>query len=1012
MVKFIKLGQGGFTMGIINGIKKIFNNVFNQIKITKDLNEIFTPFFNSKEKFSLLQKIDKSIDTGVTRIYNEIKSRNPSKYAKEIERYEAFLPKVKRHNETIDNINQEMKNFYYNAFIINPLSHNLNELDSYITIVNEINKFQSKDKEYIQFCNNVLEIKRNLPYIQQQYKLKSVYESAFTLDKDNYFDILKKNELLKKVNPLIVCIQNAEKSYYDFSKLNKINTLIKEHNDQYLKDHKNDLIFDNLRGKSLDEEQRLSILKDEKSSLIIAGAGSGKTLTICGKVKFLLENKQVYPEDVLLLSYSKKSADDLSRKIKEIDDRLTVGTFHKLGLDILKETQNKTFVVEDQFNAIIEAYFKKEMKNRPYMLEKVLNYFALYMSPNNHNKKYTTSGELYEDLKKCDYRTIRVLKELSLHPDKKETANKEIVKSFEEMAIANFYFINGIDYIYEKPYEIDVSTSEKRQYTPDFYLGKYKIYHEHYGINKKGKASQYEGTEAQNYIDGIAWKRNVHQHYNTICIETYSYEFEEGTIFKKLKKELTKHGVKFNPLTEEEIYDTLLSIYEGQNFKSFINLIKSFLSLYKARYTTADQFETFKSYSFGSGYERNRAHLFLYIVKDVYLYYMNNIRSNDKIDFDDMILQSSDALSLTSKFSYKYIIVDEFQDISYSRMFFLKKLIEKGDSRLFAVGDDWQAIYRFSGCDLSIFLKFSDYFGYYSTSFITSTHRNSQELQDIAGPFIKANPEQYNKRIKSNKHLQNPIKIMYYDSNKYAGLFGILKSISSIQKDASVLLLGRNNKDIEVFYSTKFFKDKLHKDENGDLMISTDFPALRIKYSTVHSSKGLEDDFVVIINADDSRLGFPNKVEDDELLNLVLSNKSSFEFAEERRLWYVALTRTKSYTYILTSQRNPSIFVEEIKDKCEILNPEMEKIDDGVVTCPYCKSGKLVIREPEFGNKFFGCSNYPYCKYTINDFRIVSRNKRCPECGDFLVYRKGKFGAFYGCHSYPRCDHTEEYYKQ
>lgn len=156
---------------------------------------------------------------------------------------------------------------------------------------------------------------------------------------------------------------------------------------------------------------------------------------------------------------------------------------------------------------------------------------------------------------------------------------------------------------------------------------------------------------------------------------------------------------------------------------------------------------------------------------------MGNLRSNGKIDFDDMILQSSEALSLTDKFSYKYIIVDEFQDISHSRMLFLKKLIEKGKSRLFAVGDDWQAIYRFSGCDLNIFLKFSDYFVYSITNFITSTHRNSQELQDIAGPFIKTNPEQFNKRIRSTKHLQNPIKIMYYDSNKYVGLYGILKSI-------------------------------------------------------------------------------------------------------------------------------------------------------------------------------------------------------------------------------------------
>ena len=128
---------------------------------------------------------------------------------------------------------------------------------------------------------------------------------------------------------------------------------------------------------------------------------------------------------------------------------------------------------------------------------------------------------------------------------------------------------------------------------------------------------------------------------------------------------------------------------------------------------------------------------------------MDNLRLENKIDFDDMILQSTLDLDKCSDFNYKYIIVDEFQDISLSRMLFLKKLISHGHSKLFSVGDDWQAIYRFSGCDLNIFLKFSKYFGASAITKITTTHRNSQELQDIAGPFIKANPEQFNKRINS-----------------------------------------------------------------------------------------------------------------------------------------------------------------------------------------------------------------------------------------------------------------------
>lgn len=997
-------------MGIFDSIRKGFNNVIIWVTSERNINKKFIPYFNEREQFSTLRKIDEIIDSDITRIYQEIKSINPTKYAAAILRYEEFLPKIREHNKTIDLIDDSLKRFNFSSFIDAPLEHNVNELNPYIIVVEKINSFSYKDETYSKFCDEVLEIKNNFEFIKQQFLLLELYQKAFDFNGDFYFDILEKNKLMAKLEPLLLCIKETGKRYYNFSKLDQIDYLIETHNNEYVKIHKKDSLFNNIRGNSLDEEQREAILREEMANLTIAGAGSGKTLTICGKVRFLLETKKVNPEDILLLSYSKKSADDLSRKVKEIDERLTVGTFHKLGLDILKETQNKIFDVEEQYNAIIESYFREEMKNRPEMLGKVLNYFAFYLVSTKYNKKYDTSGEMFENLKKCDYRTLKTLLDLSTNSNKKETIKKEMVKSFEEMAIANFYFVNGIDYIYENPYEIDVSTAEKRQYNPDFYLKNYKIYHEHYGVDKNGNASQYKGKEAQDYVNGISWKRNIHRMNNTICIETYSYEFEDGSIFKKLRQELTSRGVKFKPLSKNEIYEALLSIYEGQNFKSFINLIRTFLSLYKARYKTESQFDDYKYYPFDNRYERKRACLFLDIVKDVYLYYMDYIRSRNRIDFDDMILQSSEALMLTEDFSYKYIIVDEFQDISYSRMVFLKKLIEKGNSRLFTVGDDWQAIYRFSGCDLNIFLNFSDFFGASQTSFITSTHRNSQELQDIAGPFIKQNPEQYNKTIKSDKHLTNPVKIMYYIDDKYSGLLGILYSIYKINKNASVLILGRNNKDIDDFYNTRFYRDKFVKKENGDLIISKDYPTLNLKYSTVHSSKGLEDEFVIIINADDSRLGFPNKVEDDELLNLVLSSKSNFDYAEERRLWYVALTRTKTYTYILVDQNNPSIFVEEIKDKCEILNPEALEIDKGHINCPHCKSGRLVMRANELKEKnFYGCSNYPFCQYKINDFRAVDRNLRCPVCGDFLVYRKGPYGAFYGCYSYPRCKYKEKY---
>ena len=149
----------------------------------------------------------------------------------------------------------------------------------------------------------------------------------------------------------------------------------------------------------MDTEQRKAVLKDETSSLIIAGAGSGKTLTICGKLKFLL-SQGVLPKDVLLLSYSKKSADDLNEKARKINPEFTVGTFHRIGLRILEEKNRKKYMIDDQFSAIIESYFRDELNKDAKAMKEILRYYALFLNSNAKEEQYETEGELYENLKR------------------------------------------------------------------------------------------------------------------------------------------------------------------------------------------------------------------------------------------------------------------------------------------------------------------------------------------------------------------------------------------------------------------------------------------------------------------------------------------------------------------------------------------------------------------------------------------------------------------------------------
>lgn len=923
--------------------------------------------------------------------------------------WNSLLSEIEKHNKDLNYLHSEFDIFSFDNIIKNPASITADIIEIYNKNISILNQYKHKSKENIVWENQLSTIVSDYKTIQEQYLL---YNKSIEIKNhiySGYISKVKEKKLTEELESLYNKTKEFNHLYYTFDLNTRIQDIIEKNNNDWIKAEIKDSIFDNVNGKSLDKEQRTAILKDEKSNLIIAGAGAGKTLTICGKVKYLLERKNLSPNDILLLSYSKKSADDLQKKISNINPNITVGTFHKIGLQILTSITKKNFIVENQFNAIIESYFRDELPKDFKMLKLVFEYYALFLVHDNYkDKKYENDGDLYSDLKIEDFTTLK--SELNLNAKNSysyETLKKEKVKSYEEYVIANWYFLNGIDYIYEEPYAVNLATNDHRQYKPDFFLKKYNIYHEHYGINKNFEATQYSKERAKEYVEGIKWKRKVHSLYKTKYFETYSYEFSDGTIFEKLKENLKKYGIQTHPISNIEIKNALNSIYHGRKFASFIRLIKSFINLYKARYTDESQFDKF-NLSSANSFKKIRSSRFLKIAKSVYCYYINWIRKNNKIDFDDMILQSTELLNSTTNFKYSYIIVDEFQDISWSRMQFLKKLIDHGNSQLFAAGDDWQSIYRFTGSDINIFTNFKSYFDDSQISFVTMTHRNSQELQDIMHDFICKNPSQIDKHMKSNIHTNTPIKVMYYSTNKRTAFLNIIKEISSISNRANILVLGRNNNDIDTIKETN--KILLKRDKENDdsyKIIVKEYPYLNIKYSTVHKSKGLEEDYVVLINADDGLIGFPNRMDDDPILNLVLSSKEIYPFSEERRLWYVALTRAKLCTYIIANNTHTSSFLTEILQKCSIMNKKEQIKEQDIIYCPRCKTGNLSEKSYPDGNSCWKCSNYPYCDYTIRDKEALRKKHICPICGDYMVYRYSYNYKFYGCHNYPYCKHTE-----
>ena len=974
--------------------------------LRKSIAKLLKPFVREGVRgLGLFATLDDCVPPDIQELYAAIETSKKWRYFFLKRRYRKFVATASQHNETILYLQKEFDAIPIEECFANPEGVSDLEAKRFMFLTDQAREFHiPPNSPYRHKIEKVRLFGHRRDDIIAQWRVyKPLKDMADDVQgHDGYIDKAMRLQLQTKEEDLRNQAKRFWQRYYDFPDIPELTPLIQARNETLLNTLSSDLLFLDINGVSLDEQQRRAAVSCEPSTLVIAGAGSGKTTTICGRVRFLLERQGVLPKDILLLSFSRKSAEDLQKKMAKINPKLRVGTFHKIGLDILTEQAGTKYVIEEQYDAIVEEFFAQGMKADPQAMRDILLYFALYLGHEERERKYRDEGELYAELKRGDFQTLKTrLLELSNDTEGKETIKKERVKSYEEMALANFYYINGIDYEYERPYEKKTATPDRRQYTPDFYLSKYHIYHEHYGVDARGRASQFGGEAESKYLEGMRWKREIHRLHQTVCLETRSADFHDGTVFVKLERMLRERGVEFHPLSDAEVSRALRSIYAGQSFKSFIILVKSFVSLYKSRYTDHSAFETLKQRAFDSAFSKNRAALFLSICQRVYDYYMERIRSEGKIDFDDMILSSTQLIPDLQGYRYKHIIVDEFQDISYSRMRFLKALVDHGQSQLFVVGDDWQSIYRFSGCDLNILLDFENYFGLAETYFIGHVHRNSQELQDKAKAFIEANPEQIKKKIVASKNLEDPIQVIYYDDAGPSGLLMAIEEIARIKEDAKILLLGRNNRDIDHFLSSDFDYDRARH-----AYVARSHPKLSFSFSTVHGSKGLEEDFVILLSAKDARNGFPNKTEDDPLLNLVMAKPSKYPYAEERRLWYVALTRTRSYVYILAPRGRESQFLKEMEGDVKVINfREMAK-PTRIGNCPRCKSGHLVLRK-YYGDSFYGCSNFPYCRYSIGQVEAVDEGRHCPVCGDFLIPINGRYGRYYRCHN-KQCRYKEQ----
>ncbi len=758
--------------------------------------------------------------------------------------------------------------------------------------------------------------------------------------------------------------------------------------------------FDRVEARPLTEEQRRAVVIDDRRNLVVAAAGSGKTSVIVAKTGWLVRKGYRKPSELLLLAFADDARKEMEERIRKrlgaaTAGDVTVRTFHSLGMAIIGEAEGKRPALAaaaendralfDLLKGIVDD-LRADREFPTTLREWLQTGFAPYRSAH----EFRNWGEYYDYIRKSDIRSLK----------------GETVRSFEECEIANFLYLNGVAYAYEAPYEHDLATSEKRQYKPDFHLPEHGIYIEHFGIDAAGNAAPF--VDREQYRQEMDWKRGVHAGHGTVLIETFSHEQAEGKLLRNLTEKLATHGVPLSPIPREEVFAVLK--LQGR-IDPFTQLAATFLQHFKgSRLSFADIAERARSHP-----DRKRAEVFLAVFRPIFERYQDTLARSGEIDFHDMIGRATDLVE-TGRYRspFGYILVDEFQDISPSRARLLKALLDSAPgAQLFAVGDDWQAIYRFGGSDIAVMREFGDRFGAFERIDLATTFRCADRIAAVATDFVLRNPAQIRKTVRTTRKADRPAVYVGLPGEQDLSL--LKEALDRIAKDArrhdgtsEVLLLGRYR----------------HLRPRNLDALPKQYPGLRFTWMTVHRSKGLEADYAVVLGLCSGKHGFPAEIADDPLLDLVLAAPEAHPNAEERRLLYVALTRARRQVFLLADGGSPSEFVTELIDggyDVEVFG----RPPKGDVPCPRCTGGRLERREnTRGGNVFYGCSNFPLCEHTARSCPRCGTGlpvrsgeayrcrdcggaiEACPVCDGWLNARMGKFGRFLGCSNFPDCGYT------
>jgi len=742
--------------------------------------------------------------------------------------------------------------------------------------------------------------------------------------------------------------------------------------------------------KKLNKSQQKVATSFAPETLVVAGAGTGKTSALLGRSKYLIADGRVSGPETLLLAFNKKAAMEIAERAEEMGLDVVSRTFHGFARQVISKSVHEFGDTSpSDFNSLesLEGIAFSKEKDLTDFIE---NFYESGLDESARNLLQQFFSQLlvpyfgHDEFKNIEEYAQFVRSGIPI------TLAGDRVKSHGEWLISNYLFCNQIPYEYEDPYEETKGTG--LWYRPDFKLSR-GIYIEYFGVDKNNKTLPW--INAEKYVEEMESKIATHALHKTHLINLSYQDLLDGKLLNKLAKSLEDLQIPIRPLDDAAILDAANKAgYTNKLFK----LTQKFLGFYRAANCVGT--ELIKNC------KTERELIFVKIFLLLYEQYLKELARLKQTDFTGLIIEATKILSATQDFlPFKHIMVDEFQDISKDRWSLIESLRLNNPSIEFTfVGDDWQAINEFAGSDPEIMIRLGNWERKREQLFLSETFRMPQSLCQYSGEFVMKNSRQIPKALIAKgdtASFENSLNF-YWNTDVISHIDNLKKVIENIGSDAS-------DPNCELFIVARYNKSLPKLSQVDDLWAGP------ISILTVHRAKGLEADHVIVLDVNSSGPGFPSLIQDDPLLDLVRDQDFSYPSASERRVFYVGITRARKATHVVSSIKAPSTFALEMKESGS--GQHLGFDESHTSNCPSCGSGWLIKKDNVRG---LSCTNWPVCKFRTPACLICGEPtemdlnkpgiyfceshptdgvKRCKRCafGSYEV-KSGKRGNFFGCH--------------